>query len=418
MAVNITVGDVLIYAITYFGIYSYFLFLITLFENRDTIKSSNYKEGEFPSVSVIVPAYNEEGTISRTVESLLNLDYPERELNIVVVDDGSEDNTLAEAKKFESEGVTVFTKENGGKHTALNYALKRTDSEFVGALDADSVVAEDSLKKIISRFYKKEVMAVTPSMKIEKPKGILRKVQYVEFLIGIFLRKVFTDLGSQHVTPGPFTIYRREFFNSHGLYREAYMTEDIEMALRIQSEDYVIENSTDAYVYTHGPPTFKGLYNQRVRWYKGFLSNVLDYKELFSPKHGNLGLFILPGSFLSIILIILSMFYFFIKTGVEWFRRISRWIAIEFDLWNVINLRFDAFFINTKPVFILSVIATVIGVLIIYLAKRMGEEKKSIVSSYICFFFLYWILFGFWWLAAGYKKVRGEKTKWGHKSKV
>ena len=342
------------------------------------------------------------------------LDYPKKLLEIIVVDDGSTDESYAIAKKL---GVKVYKKKNGGKHTALNYALKRTRAELVGALDADSEVAPDALLKIVTHFRNKKVMAVTPSMKIDSPKGVLRRIQSIEFIIGIFLRRIFADVGSQHVTPGPFTIYRREFFAQHGLYRAAHLTEDIEVALRIQSHHYLIENATDAYVYTHGPNTWRGLYKQRLRWYHGFLSNVWDYKHLFSREHGNLGLFVLPMSFISLAALSLVVLYTLIRTINSSIDLFYQYWLIGFDVWTIFELNLDVFFLNLSPVMILGFFTFCLSIFVLLISKHFSKET-GIVASFVFFILFYSWLYVFWWGAALLHKLTGRSVSWGHKSEV
>jgi cellulose synthase/poly-beta-1,6-N-acetylglucosamine synthase-like glycosyltransferase len=84
-----------------------------------------------PKVAIIVPAYNEEKTVAKTILSLLALDYPEDKLEVIVVNDGSKDNTLAAARAATNDPrVTILTKENGGKHSAMNLALEHTTVEI------------------------------------------------------------------------------------------------------------------------------------------------------------------------------------------------------------------------------------------------------------------------------------------------
>ncbi len=408
-------GDLLIYVTSLFGIYTSIFFIITINDNRKKMKKRKALR-TYPKVCIIVPCFNEEKTVAKTIKSLLRLDYPKNKLEIIVVDDGSTDNTFKVASEFKEKGVKVYRKENGGKYTALNYALDKTDAEIVGALDADSFVHPKALKRMLPYFEEEEVVSVTPSMKIYKPRNWLQTIQMMEYLIGIFLRKVFAFLGSIHVTPGPFTLYKKEFFEKHGKYREAYLTEDIEIALRIQSLNYHIENAPDAYVYTIGPDTFKGLYKQRIRWYYGFTQNVLDYKKLFSAKHGNLGLFILPASFFSVFLVITTLFYTIYKFLEDLWKRYVFFKAINFDLKGILEFRFDPFFINTNSTMMLSLLALGISIGLLLLAKRVANEKKSIKYSYLVYVLCYWFLFGFWWLMAFYHKLAGKKTQWGHKS--
>lgn len=408
---SLTFGDALIYITVFFGVYTSIFFLLTLIENAEIRPRKKVK---YEKVCIIIPCYNEEKTVEQTILSLLHIDYPKNKLEIIVVDDGSTDNTYKIAKKYEKQGIQVMKKPNGGKYTALNYALKRTDAVYVGALDADSFVDKHALKRIMSYFSNPKVMAVTPSLKVYKPKHWLQKVQWTEYLIGIFLRKVFAFLGSIHVTPGPFSIYKREFFVKYGMYKNAYNTEDIEMALRIQSHDYEIENAHDAYVYTVGPDDFGTLWNQRLRWYYGFLRNTEDYKKLFSFRHGVLGMFILPGSFISVLLVILSVFYVSYNL-ID--KAISKYVylrATGFDLFQF-QWNFNLFFINFNSIVILGLLAFILGIVVLLVAKNLAGEKR-VLRHYLWFLATYWILFGVWWFVAIYMRISGKKMGWRHKS--
>lgn len=402
------------YTVSYFGLFTSIFFLLTLLENKNRI--SNPKPKHFPKVSIIVPAYNEEKTIAKTIRSLLNQNYPQDKFEVIVVDDGSKDDTYKVASSFTSHNLRVYRKENGGKASALNFALDKCTGEFVGALDADSFVTKNALRKIIGYFENPMIMAVTPSLKVYKSQSILQSIQKIEYLFGIFLRKIFSFLGSIHVTPGPFTIYRKKFFDMYGKYDENNLTEDIEIALRIQTHRFIIENSVDATVYTVAPKTFKPLLKQRLRWYVGFINNVINYKHLFNPKYGNLGIFVLPAAFISAFLVIVTLFYSLYKFTNNTIQKISNWFAIDFDIWRLFKWDFDAFFINLNSIVILAFIALIIGIFIIVLAKILSKEKSHIKLSYLFYLVFYWFLYGIWWFLAGVYKLVGKKIYWGHKS--
>ncbi|MBW3022372.1 glycosyltransferase [Candidatus Woesearchaeota archaeon] len=383
---------------------------MTLYEHKSRIKSPTLKS--YPKVTVIVPAFNEEATIEKTLDSLLALNYPKEKLEIIVVDDGSTDRTFDIAKQYAAQGVRAFTKENGGKGLALNFALEKATGEFVGALDADSYVDKEALRRILGFFEDANVMAVTPSMKVWKPKTILQKIQTMEFLIGIFLRKVFAFLNSVHVTPGPFTIYRKSFFDKYGGYDHTTITEDIEVALRMQSLNFIVENSVDAYVYTKGPRTFKALFTQRIRWYRGFMDNVVRYKHLFSKKYGQLGAFILPISFISVGMVVFSLCYVLGKSLVQ---LVKYWINlsnINYDFAHLFHFNFDLFNLNLGPTAFLGAIAFVAGIFMILTAKKLSEETTHLKVSYFWYLLFYWLLFGSWWMVAIYYKATNKKIRW------
>lgn len=411
----INFGEFLIYTASFFSILTTIYFFITMLENRTRLSNPEPKNGYY-STTIIVPAYNEEKTIGKTIQSILDLNYPKNKLKVIVVDDGSTDNTYKIAKRYESRQVTVLKKKNGGKATAMNLALKRCKTELVGGLDADSFVSPDALKRIIGFFNDKRVMAVTPSMKIYKANTTLEKIQKIEYLVGIFLRKIFALLGSIHVTPGPFTIYRREFFTKYGGYDENNMTEDIEIALRIQSHDYIIENSVNALVYTVPPKNWNVLYNQRIRWYMGFTKNVFNYKHLFGKKHGNLGIVILPASFAITTIIISLLLYTIYKITDDSIKRLINLNSIDFDIWAILKPNIDIFYLNIGTITFIGVIAMTASLIIIMTAKILSEEKSSIKTPYLFFIILYWPLYAYWWTMSWINIIRGKDIGWGHKS--
>ncbi|MEK7459702.1 MAG: glycosyltransferase family 2 protein, partial [Patescibacteria group bacterium] len=195
-------------------------FLITFIENRKKIinRKNTIILNSYPEVTIIVPGFNEENTIEKTVKSLLQLNYPKDKLKIFLIDDGSTDKTLDIMNKFiVYPNIKVFHQKNGGKHTALNFGLENTDSPFVGCLDADSMVHEESLVRIMSYFENNpNIMATAPSIIVTSPKGIIQNAQKAEYYMSVYVKKMLGFLGGIHVTPGPFTIFRKKVFDDLG----------------------------------------------------------------------------------------------------------------------------------------------------------------------------------------------------------
>src|SRR5262249_14757034 len=140
---------VLTYALLFVSLY-FEVFLLVSFLERGLVRRVLRAPGTTqPRVAIVVPCFNEERGIAETLTSLLKLEYPKDKLEIIVVDDGSHDNTLALAREYAHDPrVRIFSKENGGKHTAMNYALALTSAELIGCLDADSVVDAQALTHI------------------------------------------------------------------------------------------------------------------------------------------------------------------------------------------------------------------------------------------------------------------------------
>ena len=367
----------------------------------------------FPSVSIIVPCFNEEATVAATIQSLFNLDYPKDKLSVVLVNDGSTDSTLKVLNSFKNNSqVTVIDKVNGGKHTAVNLAIEQVKSDLVGCLDADSFVTPDALKKIIPYFDDASTMAVTPSIKVYEPKNILQHIQKIEYSWSIFLRRMLSALGALYVTPGPFSIFRTQVFRDLGPYRYAHMTEDMEMAMRMQKNRYKIVNSHGAHVYTVTPNTLKSLVKQRTRWTYGFMNNSWDYRSLFlNRKYGHFGMFIMPIATISIfssLFMVTHVFSGFFSTGLRIVNRIQ---AVGLN-WKLSAPSFDWYFINTGTLSVLVTLAVGLTLYILYLSLRLADGKFKFQRGILYYLFLYTFMVPLWLLRALFDTVFKRKVSW------
>ena len=405
------------YAILFISLNFEVFLLITYFENRLEIKDEenfiNIGLKKYPSVTIIVPCWNEESTVSKTIYSLLNLDYPKDKLKIMVVDDGSTDKTWEVVQKFNNNSqIELHTKENGGKYTALNYGLSKLSTDLVGCLDADSYVDKDALKWIIPYFQDKEIMAVAPSIKLWKPKSVLELLQKVEYGFGIFTRKMFHYMQAIYITPGPFSIFRREVFDNLGPYRHAHNTEDIEIALRMQKNGYKIAHAHNAVVYTVPPKTVRKLLKQRVRWSHGFIKNAADYREMFFKKqYGNLGIIILPMASISIISVLFVSFisvFNIVKSLASEYVKIQ---TVGFSL-HLSSFNFDWFYVNTQIIALVGIVVSLGTITMILMSKRMSEGKFDIGMDLVYYLALYMFIAPLWIGKAAFNALFSIKTGW------
>lgn len=407
-------GTAFTYAMLYLSLYFEVFLLLTYLEKRNVMKDEDKRENTFyPSVSIIVPCYNEEKTVEKTLHSILALDYPKEKLEVVVVNDGSTDNTAQVLETFLSiPEMRIFHKENGGKYTALNFGLEKTSGELVGCLDADSFVEKDALKKIVAHFEEKEVMSVVPSIIVHSPSSLIQMIQRVEYEWGVFFRKMLSYVGAVYVTPGPFSIFRRSVFVDLGEYVEGHKTEDLEIALRMQKHHYKIANAHKAFVHTNAPQTLKSLYKQRLRWTYGFLKNAIDYKDLFFKKHyGQLGLLILPMATLTIFTTIYYVTLLLWRAGgeiSEFITRVST-VGVSFSLQ---NLHFDWFFLNTDAILLLTVVVSILTVMFLLIGKYLVEGRWGVSRQLLYFLLFYPFIAPLWLSKAVYNVALSRKTNW------
>lgn len=381
-----------------------------------------------PSVTIIVPIFNEEKTVVKTVLSLLALDYPKDKLFVMVVDDGSKDNSWQVVQQFQNNPqVLLHKKENGGKYTALNYAIEHSTSELIGCLDADSFVDSQALNYMMPYFDDADVAAVTPSLKIQNPDSILGMVQNAEYNMGIFTRKILGLLDAQYVTPGPFSIFRKEIFKTVGMYRHAHNTEDLEMALRLQDHHYKIRNAHKALVYTVGPRTLYKLYKQRVRWTGGFIQNTIDYKRMIlNPKYGNLGILVLPLAMYSIAGSMLFLCYNLFQLAVSFFKETEKLRIVGFNglngfsglnfnwenISNLSNISFEWFFYNLQTTSLLGIFAVSVILFAIWYGKRLSGVTDKNSFDFVYFLLIYSFISPLWLVTSVYNTIRHRDAAW------
>jgi len=287
------------------GTYFTVLFLLLFFTHEKKL-FHRPKIKKFPSVSIIIPAFNEEKVIEKTIKNVKKLVYP-RKKEIIVIDDGSTDKTYKIVKRIK--GIKIFRKKNGGKANALNFGLKRARGEIVVCVDADSYPEENALLKTIP-FFEKNVAAVTTSVFIKNPKNILEKLQEMEYIMIAWSRKILEYLDAIYVTPGPMSLYKRKVLLKVGGFDEKNLTEDIEIAWRLMKHKYKIKMVLDAKIYTNVPKNLKKWWHQRLRWNIGGLQTTFKYFNLFLNKEfKNIGMFLLPMSSISYVLTFVGLIF-------------------------------------------------------------------------------------------------------------
>ncbi|MFH1520727.1 MAG: glycosyltransferase [Candidatus Micrarchaeota archaeon] len=372
-------------------------FLLLFIRYRESYYKIPKKTKWEPTVSIIVPAYNEGKYVGDCIESILKVDYPRNKLDIVVVDDGSTDDTYLVAKSYEKKGVRVFTKKNGGKAAALNFGLKQVHGELVATMDADSYLTKNTITGLLPFFSDNDVMAVTPAVKIKQSSSWLKEIQRVEYLMILFSRRILSFIECVPVTPGPFSMFRASVFKEIGGFDEGNLVEDHEMALRLQSKNFKIRSSVTAEVYTEPPNTIKDLLYQRVRWQRGGLRNYWNYRYLIKPEYGDFGMYFIPLNFATIV-----AFFVIITLMVS---------SILFSPYYMRYIWLDSFQLGVNFLSLIWLTLAILSTAFVYISVKSFKEEK-VKFRYIAFF-----VFFFWYLILGYNLITlwKEATK-GSKS--
>ena len=394
------------------------VWILVLLKNRMNMSNKGSAMRKLPMVSVLIPAYNEETSIATTIKSVLNIDYPKHLLEVIAINDCSTDRTGEIAKGFARQGsIRLLNNEkNRGKAYSLNRAIKISKGDYVACVDADSMVEPGILKKMIWQFKDPSVAAVTPALKIWEPKNFLEKAQHAEYLLNIFLRKMLAFLDAIHVTPGVFSIYRKDVLEEIGGFEEDNLTEDMEIALKIHQHGYKIENDLSAISYTICPGKWSELLGQRIRWYRGAIQNTIKYRHMiFNRKYGNLGFFFFPANFMAVFVIIGIFFvmvwnYLTLATTTLWKMSLINWdLSVYFGEIKLLEMLAATI---TTPL-LLSVVGIIIGGYVLYTSFSIsGESVKENKPGYFLYLIIFPFVYIFFWAVALVYEALGLKRKW------
>ncbi|HXY49157.1 MAG TPA: glycosyltransferase [Terriglobales bacterium] len=278
-----------------------------------------------PRAAVLIPAYNEEKVIERTVQSALDSDYPN--LRVIVIDDGSNDRTLEVAREAfareEAEGrVLILTKPNSGKAEALDFGLEhlRDEEIFIG-IDADTIIAPDAISHLVPHFLNPKVGAVAGNAKVGNRVNLWTRWQALEYITSQnFERRALNTLGAVSVVPGAIGAWRVSAVREAGGFHVDTVAEDADLTMALLRRGYRVEYEDQALAYTEAPTTANGLMRQRFRWSFGILQSVWKHSGVFARK-GVLGWVALPNILIfQILLPLVSPFIdLMFVVGVMWY---------------------------------------------------------------------------------------------------
>ncbi len=278
-----------------------------------------------PSVAVLIPAYNEEKVIERTVQGALDSDYPN--LRVIVIDDGSKDRTLEIARRAfaaeEAAGrVLILTRPNGGKAEALNFGLEHIgDAELFVGIDADTIIAPDAIARLVPHFLNPKVAAVAGNAKVGNRVNLWTRWQALEYITSQnFERRALNAMGAVSVVPGAIGAWRTAAVREAGSYHVDTVAEDADLTMALLRNGYRVEYEDLALAFTEAPTSANALMRQRFRWSFGILQAIFKHKGVFARK-GALGFVALPNILIfQILLPLVSPFIdLMFVVGVIWY---------------------------------------------------------------------------------------------------
>jgi len=325
------------------------LHVLALLELRDDVRESRwdppfrkFASPFYPGIGIVVPAYNEETTIVESVQSMLSLNYPE--IEVIVVNDGSTDATLARLREsFDLEAVDadipfdvpteeihdvyrsttyeellVVDKENGGKSDALNAGIWLTEMRLFCAVDSDTVIDRDALLSLVRPFLEAPTTAVASGgvirvanectiedgvvKEVALPKTGLPGLQVMEYLRAFYSGRLgLNRINGLILISGAFGLFQTDAVREIGGYRHDTITEDFDIVMRLHrylketDREYTVDFVPEPVAWTEVPSTRRVLGRQRRRWYRGMVENIVTHRRmLFNRRYGRVGTFVMP----------------------------------------------------------------------------------------------------------------------------
>jgi poly-beta-1,6 N-acetyl-D-glucosamine synthase len=354
---------------------------------------------QYPPVSLIVPAYNEGRVIAAAVESLTMMDYPQYE--IIVVDDGSRDDTLANASPLAGDyghcRVRVLTKKNGGKASALNAGLSVAEYPLVLCMDSDSRLEPQTLRVGVAHFADPSVAAVAGNVKVVNRRNLWTRLQALEYIEGLNMaRRAQGFMNAVNIVPGPVGLFRRDVLIALGGFDLDTFAEDADLTLKLLTAGWKIRYEPAAIAWTEAPERLVDLIQQRYRWTRGILQTLGKHRSSFFTPLPDLPLW-------------LSLMQ----------------MGFEATIWPAMNVYGHLFFAYIAVAFGMSemllawwILLTLLDLVAALATVAMEEEQLSLVPFALIYRFFFILLIDVVKLCSTVEEALNLRMNWGKLERV
>ncbi|MET0979631.1 MAG: glycosyltransferase [Candidatus Saccharimonadales bacterium] len=349
------------------------------------------RRGYHPLVTVIIPAWNEEVGILKTVKSILENGY--ENLEIIVIDDGSTDNTPRQIQRYKQSvdprGKTIrfIGQKNAGKSTALNSGIDHARGELIITIDADSYLMPGSVHELVKTMANPNYAVAIGEIVVGNTKNLIGQIQHYEYLVCFHFKRAQHMFNSVYIFPGALTAFRASTLKAVGAFENYSSTEDLDISMRIKAQGHQVAYVDRAVCITEGATNLKSLLNQRIRWRHGFIDCTVKRREfVWSTQKGKYLSFIdFPLSIIGLLevfiypLIVLFLiqqmiFYLFAPTLA------LSYLLVVFILLLLSGLRNDAKIPPAKALlmpFALSIIAILEYIALLIALYRTVRRQKT-----------------------------------------
>jgi len=360
----------------------------------------NYK----PDISIIIPAHNEGKYLRKTINSILESSYKGKN-EIIVIDDGSTDNTPKIMEEFKKKKLIKSIRTNHiGKSKALNRGLKLAKYGIIVTLDGDTEIEKDSLAKLLIPFKDKKVAATTGTIKVANNKKILTWFQRVEYLYYSLYKSLCDRIDGVICASGTFSAIRRKYLTKE--FSSKLYSEDIDLTLNLIKNGYKVRYVPEAVAYTFVPENLKDLVKQRSRWCRGCIQVMKKHPNLFfNKKYFGPGFYSLPllsywyfhalimGILLFLQILVGYYSFYYINGNIISFE-VLKYFFYWFSVFGVVNLAYQMIIGNfqVKLLYILNLLVVTLTYAIYLYSIKWSKERFTIKDIFVfVFFFPYWI---------------------------
>ena len=388
------------------------------------------KQGYTPSVTVIIPAHNEEKHIKTTVDAVLESGYPGK-LRIIAIDDGSSDRTPDILKGFaRNSKVRVLKTDHVGKSRAMNRALKLARTEVVITIDGDTRLEHGAIEKLVAPFSDPKVAATTGVIKVQNRRHPLSWFQRLEYLNFAFFKSVCERIDAVIAASGPLSAFRREALVKAGGFSAHTFLEDFDVALKLIKAGYKTRFVDNAYCYTFVPERLMELARQRLRWTRGGAQIIKIHWDMFlNRKYKGPGMYSLPllsywyvhSVLIGIALvlqIILGYNTYFYSQGVVFSPDVALFLFNWFSLFGILNVGWNVLFNGWALTTLTAMNMVLLGAtyLIFLLSLRKFGEGFGIrdLVAFI-FMFPYWLVLLFVHSLSNIEWAKSRGRNWWEK---
>lgn len=416
--------EILVYIVSFVSLFLAIFWISVLFFEDKKIDKNPPESNYFPTITMLIPAYNEAETIGGTLKSLLAMDYPKDKLDIIVVANNCIDNTADEVRKVESDKIKLIeisfdkSKIINCKAHAQNLALPHAKGELVTVMDADAIVQENALKLIVPIFQDENIGLVASSVKIKDPKSILEKLQWFEFLSATFIRRLMASFSVLFMTSGAFNVYRKSALELVGGFDNTTLTEDLDIALHLLQNFKKVQSNLDAVIHVRGMKTLKSFHAQRVRWNRGFFAAMLKYRNMiFNKKYGFLGQFMIPIFFAVPIMLIGAVSSITYSLAISLYKGAAVLSEAGRYFMNIPTSLQQSVWTTNMQILVPTIFLILCGSFILFNAHKYLKETPKYPIAGLLFLTVYQFALSAYWLIALCYELFGAKKIWRYEQR-